>query len=115
MLELARANNPSARFERMDIRNISSIKERFDGIFVGFCMPYLKTPDALVLVKDATALLSPGGVLALSYIEGDPKTSGLQTSQAGHQTYHHFHRRAARAPFQCKKPLRIKLLGNENV
>ncbi len=45
MIELARENNPTARFDVMDCRNISEINQDFDGIVCGFCLPYLSEGD----------------------------------------------------------------------
>ncbi len=41
MIELAKKNNPSANFVVMDSRQINSLDKKYDGIIVGFCLPYL--------------------------------------------------------------------------
>lgn len=91
MLELARKNNPTAKFTEMDCRNISQLKQRFDGIILGFCLPYLNKDEAIQLVNDATALLNPKGILYLSTMEDDYEKSRMQTSSQGDQLFMYFH------------------------
>ncbi len=79
MIELARKNNPAARFEVMDGRDIGRLDGRFDGIMCGFCLPYLSETDSARLIRDCSLLLNTGGVLYLSAIEGDYGQSGYET------------------------------------
>lgn len=108
MSELARQNNPTARFQVMDARRVDQIEERFDGIVIGFCLPYLTRADAHQLIVDTRALLEPGGVLSLSFIEGDPAHEGLQTSASGHQVYQYFHQRDDLIELLREEGLRIE-------
>ena len=48
MIELAQRNNPSAQFLEMDIREISSLKNEYNGIICGFCMPYLSQSGLVI-------------------------------------------------------------------
>jgi trans-aconitate methyltransferase len=83
MLALAKKNNPAIEVELMDCREIDKIAERVDGIMCGFCMPYLSKDDCLKLIKDCAGLLSSGGVLYFSTIEGDYNASDYETSGDG--------------------------------
>lgn len=91
MLELARKNNPGARFECMDARDIGRLDKPFDGIVCGFCLPYLSKAEALQLIADAALLLQAEGVLYLSTMEDHYSKSGLKTSSQGDQAYQYFH------------------------
>jgi 2-polyprenyl-3-methyl-5-hydroxy-6-metoxy-1,4-benzoquinol methylase len=91
MLELARKNNPTAKFTEMDCRHISQLNQRFDGIILGFCLPYLNKDEAIQLVHDATAMLNPKGILYLSTMEDDYEKSRMQTSSQGDQLFMYFH------------------------
>lgn len=91
MLELAKANNPSATFQLMDCRDIHRIKDRYDGIMVGFCLPYLSKEETWKLIHDAGKILNPNGALYLSTMEDDYTKSGLETSAAGNTIYMHYH------------------------
>lgn len=87
MIELARKNNPSARFECMDSRNISELETRFDGIVCGFCIPYLTEKDCEKLIFDSSNLLNENGVFYLSFVEGAPQNSAYQTNSRGERMY----------------------------
>ena len=83
MIELAKANNPTADFEVMDCRTIDKVNSTFDGIVCGFCMPYLSKDDCCKLIKDCSKLLVGGGTLYFSAIEGDYEQSGYQSDSSG--------------------------------
>ncbi len=93
MLDLARINNPRAKFELMDCREISSIKRQFEGIVCGFCLPYLTAEETVELVADVAGLLVPGGMFYLSTMEEDDQIkSRYQISSSGDKVYVHYHR-----------------------
>lgn len=91
MLALAKANNPTANFKVMDCRNIDQLQEQFDGIICGFCVPYLSQSDCVKLIQDAKNLLTPSGVLYISFVEGDYSQSGFQTGSSGDRAYFFYH------------------------
>lgn len=91
MIDLFLKNITDARATVMDIRNIRSIDEQFDGITAGFCIPYLNNKDSQNFIRTCKDLLLPGGVLYLSFVEGDPEKSGLVTGSTGDQTYFYYH------------------------
>jgi len=91
MIELATVNNPSAKFEVMDIRKIDTIKDEFDAIVCGFCLPYLSKKDCSKLIADAKSLLSSKGILYLSFVEGDYDESGFISGSNGNRTYFYYH------------------------
>lgn len=91
MIELAKKNNPAAHFEVMDSREISQIKEKYDAIVCGFCLPYLSPADSGKLVGDCYNLLSDNGLVYMSFVEGDPDRSGFQTGSSGERIYFYFY------------------------
>jgi 2-polyprenyl-3-methyl-5-hydroxy-6-metoxy-1,4-benzoquinol methylase len=91
MIELAKKNNPQASFDILDIRNISEIKTKYDGIVCGFCLPYLSETDSEKLIFDANNLLNETGLIYISFVEGDPNKSHFQTASSGGRSYFYFH------------------------
>ncbi|MBK9993502.1 MAG: class I SAM-dependent methyltransferase [Saprospiraceae bacterium] len=95
MIGLAKSNNPNAKFAIMDCREIDKIKTSFDGIICGFCLPYLSQSDSQKLIADLSKLLNENGILYLSFIEGDPSSSGYQTNSLGDRVYFYFYERSS--------------------
>lgn len=77
MIDLALINNPTATFDVMDCRDISSLPENYDAIVAGFCFPYLSREEVATFICDARRKLNTGGVLYISFMEGDYAASGL--------------------------------------
>jgi len=92
MLDLAHSNNPNAKFQQMDCRDIDTIEQKFDGITCGFCLPYLTREEAIELIVNASQLLKPGGVFYLSTMEeNDDCKSKYQISSTGDQVWVNYH------------------------
>jgi SAM-dependent methyltransferase len=91
MIELAKANNPTANFKVMDCREVDKLQSKIDGIICGFCFPYLSEFDSSKLIKDCGNLLKDKGVLYISFVEGDYINSGFQAASSGDRTYFYFH------------------------
>ncbi|MGB3949281.1 MAG: class I SAM-dependent methyltransferase [Bacteroidia bacterium] len=92
MVALAQENNPSARFKVMDCREIHQLNSKYDGIVIGFCVPYLSETDVAKLLSDCSNLLNPDGSIYLSFVEGESNKSGFKTGSTGICTYFYFHR-----------------------
>jgi SAM-dependent methyltransferase len=91
MLRLAERNNPSARFQLLDCRDILNLEETVDAIVCGFCLPYLDKSDALQLIADCARLLTPAGLIYISTMEGDYEKSALKTTSSGASIFVHYH------------------------
>jgi ubiquinone/menaquinone biosynthesis C-methylase UbiE len=91
MIELARKNNPSAKFMEMDCRRINSVREKFNGVVIGFCLPYLSESDCMKLIADCYSLLEDEGILYLSFVSGEPHQSGYQTGSNGQRMFFYYH------------------------
>lgn len=110
MIELARKNNPSARFDVMDARDIGNIKTKFDAVICGFCLPFLSPADGLKMLKDAAALLNPKGLIYISFVHGDPRDSDYRTGSTGDKVYFHYcDKEELKAQFQSDNLQVIKL------
>jgi ubiquinone/menaquinone biosynthesis C-methylase UbiE len=90
MIELAKKNNPTAKFEVMDIRNMNLIHSKFDGIIAGFCLPYLSELEAQEFIQNSYEILNPDGLIYLSFVEGDSSQSGFKSSGNG-RVYFYYH------------------------
>ncbi len=92
MIELAKANCPDATFKVMDCRHIRAINEMFDGIVIGFCLPYLNKREVKKLIKDVSSLLPEGGLLYLSAIEDEFSKSGYKKGSTGDKLYMYYYK-----------------------
>lgn len=90
MVELAKKNNPTASFAVMDTRQINSLDQKYDGIIVGFCLPYLSSAESNELISNAYDLLNDNGLIYLSFVEGDPDKSDFKVGSAG-RFYFQYH------------------------
>lgn len=90
MLNLAKKNNPTAKFKVMDVRNLRP-KNKFDAIISGFCLPYLSDEDSGKLIANCSNLLIPKGIFYFSFVEGDPENSGFQTGSTGDRVFFYYH------------------------
>lgn len=91
MIELAKVNNPSAHFEVMDTRELSTLNQKFDAIMCGFCLPYLSEEDCSKLINDSEKILLNDGILYLSFVHGKHSESGFISGSTGDRTYFYYH------------------------
>ena len=69
MLKLAQQNVPEGEFILLDSREIHSLQRQFDVIACAFGLPYLDSEDAAQFIADCAAMLTPKGLMYLSFIE----------------------------------------------
>ncbi len=91
MIELARTNCPTASFEVMDCRKLSSLNQQFDAVIAGFCLPYLNPAEASELFSSISQLLNEGGLLYLSTIEGEREKSGMKKGSTGDEIHQYYY------------------------
>jgi trans-aconitate methyltransferase len=93
MMTLARINNPGAEFRLMDCRDLAQLKELYDAIVGGFCLPYLSKKECLDLIRNAALCLNSTGIIYLSTMEDDYEKSGFVGASSGGEkrmfTYYH--------------------------
>jgi 2-polyprenyl-3-methyl-5-hydroxy-6-metoxy-1,4-benzoquinol methylase len=91
MIELAKANNPSAVFQLMDCRDINSLGKKYDAVMCGFVLPYLDMNATKQLFADVAALLKRGGVFYISTMEGEYSSSRLYSASTGDQVFMYYY------------------------
>lgn len=91
MLVLAKRNNTSAEFKKMDVRDIHQLAYQYDGIMCGFCIPYLSKQDLISLISTSKNLLKKNGVVYVSCIEGEYENSGFESGSSGDQCYVYYY------------------------
>jgi len=91
MVELARVNNPSGHFAVMDCRQINNLDSKYDGIIVGFCLPYLSHSESIELFSNSYDLLNDKGLIYLSFVEGEPDKSDFKVGSGG-RVYFYYHK-----------------------
>jgi len=91
MVELAKKNIPNARFALLDSRNLGVLKDRFDAIVCGFCLPYITSKDLPKFLSDCANKLNSKGILYISFVEGDPKDSNFKTNNTGDRVFFNYH------------------------
>ena len=92
MIRLAKANNPSASFIKMDCRKINQLDQKFDAVMCGFCLPYLSMQEMESLVTAVKDKLPPGGAFYVSTMEDDYSNSGYRKGSYGDEIFMHYFR-----------------------
>lgn len=82
MVEAAMIHNPTATFHVMDIREMNQLEGTFDGITIGFGLPYLSEAEGIKLLKETAAKLASEGLLFLSVTLGNHEAK-LEYSSKG--------------------------------
>ncbi len=91
MIDLARKNNPSCKFTVSDIRKYNSLENRYSGIISGFCLPYLSIAEIKTLIPKLNHSLDIGGILYLSFVDGNPINSGIKKGKDNRILYFFYH------------------------
>ena len=91
MINLAKANNPTADFKIMDSRAISLLKQKYDAIMCGFLLPYLSKEEAIKLIKDASSIINTKGLLYISTMEDNYSNSAYKKGSSGDEIFMHYH------------------------
>lgn len=91
MIELGKANNPSAEFDLLDFRQIKKLNQKFDAIMCGFGLPYLSKKEAIEFITDSSEILNPDGVLYISTMEDDNSKSRFQKGSSGDEIFMNYH------------------------
>lgn len=95
MVSLAEANVPEGTFSVSDMRQIASVRSRYDAIVCGFGLPYLSKDETAAFLADIPNALRENGWLYLSTMTADTDDSRLQTSSDGKDTVlTHYHAEA---------------------
>jgi hypothetical protein len=74
----------------MDSREVKNLDKKYDGIIVGFCLPYLSPTESNELISNSYDLLNENGLLYLSFVEGNPEESDFKFGSGG-RVYFYYH------------------------
>ena len=91
MIELAKANNPSAQFKIMDGRDIATISKKHDAIMCGFFLPYLSKEETIKLIHDTSNIVNSKGLFYISTMEDDYNKSAFKKGSGGDEIFMHYH------------------------
>ncbi len=91
MIDLARMNNPNARFLVYDAMRIDYLDSRFDAIIVGFLFPYLSMEQVELFLFKSYEKLNENGIIYLSTMEDLHENSRLKASSTGEEIMMHYY------------------------
>jgi 2-polyprenyl-3-methyl-5-hydroxy-6-metoxy-1,4-benzoquinol methylase len=91
MISLAKKNNPTARFQLMDCRDINKLGEKYDAAICGFCLPYLSKPQVEKLFRDLSNLLKAEAVLYISTMEDKYEHSAFKKASSGDPVFIYYY------------------------
>jgi predicted TPR repeat methyltransferase len=93
MIERATVNCPGANFIVKDALKIDELTDTYDGIVIGFCMPYLSKDDCTKLIQLCSKKLTAQGLIYISSMEDDYSKSGFETTSFSDekQVYVYYH------------------------
>lgn len=107
MVELAAANNPRARFEVRDCRELSDLAGAYQAIICGFCLPYLSPEEVEKLILCFHDLLSNKGLLYVSFMAGEESQSGYTSGDSRDSIFTHYHEAGRIEQLLLEKDFRI--------
>lgn len=93
MIERAKLNVPNAHFILKDALKIDELTNTFDGVVIGFCMPYLNREDCSKLIRSSSEKLNRNAIIYISTMEDDYGKSGYETTSFsdGKEVYVYYH------------------------
>lgn len=91
MLTLAKANNPTTRFELMDMKDLLNLPQQFEAVMCAFGFPYLTKQEAIQWIADVSKVLKPKGILYISTMEDDNYKSGFKKGSQGDEVFMNYH------------------------
>ena len=91
MIDLARINNPTARFLVYDALQIDGLDSDFDAVVIGFLFPYLPIEQVELLLLKAYEKLAPNGIIYLSTMEDLYENSRPKASSTGEELMMHYY------------------------
>lgn len=95
MIDLAQQNNPEGRFYCMDARDMTDLNEIFQGVIASFYLPYLAKNEIPEFMNYVSENLGGGGILYISYMEGNYQDSGYvgSSENKNEKLFTYFHER----------------------
>lgn len=75
-----------------DFLEFESGEEQFDGLICGFGIPFVADSELPGWLGHSNKLLNTGGIMYLSFVEGETHQSGFKIGSTGLRVYFHYHR-----------------------
>ena len=91
MIDLARTNNPNARFLVYDALQIDGLGAKFDAIVIGFLFPYLSMEQVELFLFKVYEQLNNEGLVYLSTMEDSYENSKMKASSTGEELMMHYY------------------------
>jgi ubiquinone/menaquinone biosynthesis C-methylase UbiE len=91
MIDLARKNNPGARFLVYDALLIDHLESNFDAVVIGFLFPYLSIDQVELFLFKVYEKLNENGIIYLSTMEDLYENSRLKKSSTGEELMMHYY------------------------
>jgi ubiquinone/menaquinone biosynthesis C-methylase UbiE len=91
MIDLARKNNPGARFLVYDALLIDHLESNFDAVIIGFLFPYLSIDQVELFLFKVYEKLNENGSIYLSTMEDLYENSRLKKSSTGEELMMHYY------------------------
>jgi 2-polyprenyl-3-methyl-5-hydroxy-6-metoxy-1,4-benzoquinol methylase len=91
MIDLARTNNPGARFLVYDALQIDGLGSKFDAIVIGFLFPYLSIEQVEGFLFKVSEQLNDDGLVYLSTMEDAYENSKMKASSTGEEVMMHYY------------------------
>lgn len=87
LLDIARRTSPSTDFRLLDLRDISTLSEEFDGVFAQASLLHIPKAEALSVIAGMVSRLVPGGLLYIAvkaHRPGNPEEEMVTESDYGY-------------------------------
>lgn len=87
LLEIARRTSPDSEFRLLDLRDIGSMSESFDGVFAQASLLHIPKSETFAVLEGMASRLAPDGLLYVavkSQREGSPEEEILTESDYGY-------------------------------
>lgn len=91
MIDLARINNPGARFLVYDALQMDGLDSKFDAIVIGFLFPYLSMEQVELFLFKVYEQLNDDGLVYLSTMEDSYENSKMKASSTGEEVMMHYY------------------------
>lgn len=93
MLEIAQSQVPNAHFEKRSMLELAGTGP-FDAIVCAFGLPFLDRSQRPAFYAQVASALQRGGLLYISFMEGDHAGFERTHFSPDHEIYFHYHRKA---------------------
>lgn len=91
LLERARELYPNLSFQKMDVRKLEFPDESFSGVWCNATLLHLTDEDMQTALEEFKRVLIPGGVVFMSFKEGDGEEELVEKFSSNSARYYKYH------------------------